>query len=329
MNSGVIPNGRGDERRPLISFVLLAYNQERFLRRSIEGAFLQDYSPLEIILSDDSSSDRSFEIMREMTEAYSGPHTVILNRNDRNLGIGAHLNRVMELARGELVVVAAGDDISLPQRTSTLYHAWCASGGKAFSLFSDAFLIDEEDRRIGILHGETGPGIADSPESALRKGGVGVSGCTHMFSRETYDRFGPIDPCVMAEDMAIPFRSLILGEICYVDEQLVMYRVHSANVSFRTTVRPALERRTRDAFNHMAVLGSWLRDVNVASSGRMIDPQRADRLRSEIIMKLVSADFERQFYQSSFPSGFMLASRFMTRCFSWMMKVVEKRMRSS
>lgn len=42
----------------LISFVLIAYNQERFIREAVEGAFSQTYSPLEIILSDDASSDR-------------------------------------------------------------------------------------------------------------------------------------------------------------------------------------------------------------------------------------------------------------------------------
>jgi glycosyltransferase involved in cell wall biosynthesis len=42
----------------------------------VEGAFSQTYSPLEIILSDDCSSDRTFEIMEEMAREYQGPHLV-------------------------------------------------------------------------------------------------------------------------------------------------------------------------------------------------------------------------------------------------------------
>jgi glycosyltransferase involved in cell wall biosynthesis len=43
--------------RPLISFMLFAYNQEHYIRRAVEAAMAQTYSPLEIILSDDASSD--------------------------------------------------------------------------------------------------------------------------------------------------------------------------------------------------------------------------------------------------------------------------------
>ena len=52
--------------RPLVTFALFAYNQEQYIREAIEGAFAQTYQPLEIILSDDCSTDRTFEIMREM-----------------------------------------------------------------------------------------------------------------------------------------------------------------------------------------------------------------------------------------------------------------------
>lgn len=51
--------------KPLISYVVTAYNIERFVREAVECAFAQTYSPLEIVLSDDCSSDRTFEIMKK------------------------------------------------------------------------------------------------------------------------------------------------------------------------------------------------------------------------------------------------------------------------
>jgi len=48
--------------KPLITFALFAYNQERFIREAVQGAFSQTYSPLEIIMSDDCSKDRTFDI---------------------------------------------------------------------------------------------------------------------------------------------------------------------------------------------------------------------------------------------------------------------------
>ena len=89
---------RTDDERPLVTFALCAYNQERFIREAIEGAFAQTYEPLEIILSDDCSSDRTFEIMQEMAAAYAGAARIKLNRNASNLGIAGHVNRLIELS---------------------------------------------------------------------------------------------------------------------------------------------------------------------------------------------------------------------------------------
>jgi len=107
--------------RPLLTFLVAAYNQEQYIREAVEGAFRQTYSPLEIIISDDCSTDRTFAIASEMAAAYRGPHKILLNRNPTNLGISAHANRIMELTHGELVVASAGDDVSLPERTEVIY----------------------------------------------------------------------------------------------------------------------------------------------------------------------------------------------------------------
>src|SRR5207248_10197804 len=102
---------------PLITFAVASFNQKDYIREAIESAFAQSYSPLDIIISDDCSKDETFAIAQSMAAAYKGPHSVRLNRNPSTLGIGAHTNRLMELCRGELIVVAAGDDVSLPNRT--------------------------------------------------------------------------------------------------------------------------------------------------------------------------------------------------------------------
>ncbi len=96
------------EPDPLITFAIFAYNQEKYIRDAIEGAFAQDYSPLEIIISDDCSTDHTFEIIQQMVDEYSGPNVVRLNRNTDNLGLIAHVNKVFELANGDWIVAAAG-----------------------------------------------------------------------------------------------------------------------------------------------------------------------------------------------------------------------------
>jgi len=118
IDSETLPEGTAD--RPLVTFALFAYNQEKYIREAVEGAFSQTYEPLEIILSDDCSSDRTYEIMQEMAEGYRGSHRVRLRRSEVNRGLGIHIRYVVEIARGYLIVVAAGDDVSLPHRTISL-----------------------------------------------------------------------------------------------------------------------------------------------------------------------------------------------------------------
>src|SRR3954464_9261148 len=111
-------------QKPLLTFFVAAFNQEAFVRHAVESALAQTYSPLEVILSDDCSSDRTFEIMQKIAAEYHGPHQVIMNRNPVRQSLGGHLNRIVAIARGELIVGAAGDDISLLDRTVAIYEAW-------------------------------------------------------------------------------------------------------------------------------------------------------------------------------------------------------------
>ena len=110
----------GTAERPLVTFALFAYNQEKFILEAVEGAFSQTYSPLEIILSDDCSSDQPYQIMHEMAARYEGPHSVIVRRSLVNRGLGLHFDDVCQTAKGQMLVVAAGDDISHSYRTSSL-----------------------------------------------------------------------------------------------------------------------------------------------------------------------------------------------------------------
>ena len=223
--------------KPLISFVLGCYNQEPFVREAVEGALLQTYSPLEIIISDDCSSDRTFEVVQKTVAEYKGPHPVRLNRNDTNLGIGGNVNRALELCHGELVVIAAGDDVSLPMRTEVVYQAWEQSGRQATSICSCYTTIsgDGAEQGIGGLRGDP-----DDPRMFRSLSGdlfeflstrrPTACGCSHALSPVLISYFGPLKSDL--EDLVFSFRSLAIGQLFYINQPLVKYRRHGRNVSF-------------------------------------------------------------------------------------------------
>jgi glycosyltransferase involved in cell wall biosynthesis len=253
--------------KPLLTFALAALNQERFIREAVEAAFAQTYSPLEIILSDDCSEDRTFELMCEMAKAYRGPHRIILNRNPVRRSIGGHINRIMEVSQGELILAAAGDDVSLPQRAQATYEAWESSGRKATSIHSKIFQIDEDGNSINeVFKTECAEGARlveqkVPPMEYVRTLEPLIFGCAHAFSRKLYNVFGNLPDEVIHEDNALGFRSVLAGQLLFIKEPLVKYRIHGNNVYIRTQKRrtdlKSLERqedRVRRAYRYREIM---------------------------------------------------------------------------
>lgn len=223
--------------QPLVSFVLIAYNQEKFIREAINGALSQTYEPMELVLSDDCSSDRTFEIMKEMAAAYTGPHRIVLNRNAKNLGIGTHFQQAVALSGGRWIVAAAGDDISIPERVAkcmeivmTHGELGCISG--RFHGFSGQFK-DEKKRAqiqdvVKVIRGTDTSWLGYS-----RRGKIpGMPGCSAMWNRKLFELFSSIPLGVVAEDVVLRCRALISGlGVGFTSAGLVYYRAHDENCS--------------------------------------------------------------------------------------------------
>lgn len=244
---------------PLVTLCLLAYKQERFIREAVRSALAQTYEPLEIILTDDCSPDGTFELMRQEAEAYRGPHAVVINRNDTNLGLATSLNKAAELATGSLLVIQAGDDISLPDRTTKLVRA-AQEPTPVDMVCSNVAMIDEAGNLLDKQWQNpivTPLTVAD----AVAKGSISALGCACAYSRVLWSKYGPIDPRVLQEDGVLPFRALLGRGIRVVDEHLVKYRVHGNNLFIGTRTSGAgfqsREVKRRWALNWLGIAQDW------------------------------------------------------------------------
>lgn len=210
--------------KPLVTFALFAFNQERFIREALQGAFAQTYEPLEIILSDDCSSDRTFEIMQEEAEKYVGPHTIRLNRNERNLGIIGHVNRMFELSDGVIIITAAGDDISYPFRTERIVNKF--KEDNPLLVHSEAHEINLD----GIKTGRPQPDVNLFKKTSIEKAAFASAlylGATAGWSKELYSIFGPLKYNNAWEDLTLGFRAIIENRFASIREPLIKYRFGS------------------------------------------------------------------------------------------------------
>ncbi len=262
--------------KPLITLALGTYNQERFVSEAVKASLVQTYSPLEIIISDDCSRDRTFQIIQNDIQDYSGPHRLRINRNHHNLGVAGHLNRVVEMSSGQLIVLASGDDISLPDRVEQTYRCWVAIGKKALAIFTQARVIDDTGRTHGLVLGRVDTEML-SVEWMLQNYPI-VHGYGLAFSRRLFDVFGPLPQDVLQEDTIIPIRAALLGPLAYVETPLVLYRRHQENLWKMPgidvlNVKQFLTFLNRHAKSRIAVCRCWLQDLETA---RGISPNRQE-----------------------------------------------------
>lgn len=217
-----------ESKNPLISYVVTAYNIENFIEESVKCAFAQTYSPLEIVLSDDCSTDKTFEIMQRMAAEYEGPHKIVLNRNEENLGITRHMNKAyLELATGEIIVAAHGDDISAPERTQKSWNflsshpdfTACSFNINAINENSD-FLKEHSTIINNLITYEFNT-----------KSTANIPAPSRAFYKRVMERFGPLNDDCPTEDELISFRSLLLGKNAFLPDIMVKYRKHTGSNS--------------------------------------------------------------------------------------------------
>lgn len=207
---------------PRITLLVFAFNQSALVEAAVRSCLAQDSEPLEIVLSDDASTDGTFAVLQRLAAAYVGPHHVRVRRNAVNLGVGAHYNAAVADCGGQLIVTAAGDDVSLPHRVRTLVAAWDDSGQRADLLASHLIDMDVQGNDVGVLRVDN-LAAWRSPDEWMHKR-PRVVGASHAFTRRLFDRFGPIRADLPYEDQVMALRASCMGGGITLDEPLVRYR---------------------------------------------------------------------------------------------------------
>lgn len=158
----------------MISVIVQCYQAEAFLREALDSVFAQDDWPLEVLVVDDGSSDRSCAIARAEPRArlLTGPH----------LGLAGARNRGIEAARGTFVAFLDADDRWTPDKLRVQLALLDRTGGGAavghMRRFVDSTCV--RPANYGMAQLETAV-AAPIPGSLLVR-------------RDVLHRIGPFDP---------------------------------------------------------------------------------------------------------------------------------------
>lgn len=197
---------------PLVSVVIPVFNGERFLREAVQSVLDQGYSPAEVIVVDDGSTDGTADVARSLP----GPVRYL---HQHNQGPAAARNRGIEHAQGELIAFADADDL------------WPA--GKLelqLPLLRDAkidiVLGRVQQVRLSEMDGETQSEEFAEPAFSVNLGSA-------VIRKSVFARVGLFDETMRySEDVDWFMRAREAGaSIVTIDAVTLLYRQHEQNMT--------------------------------------------------------------------------------------------------
>jgi glycosyltransferase involved in cell wall biosynthesis len=280
-------------RQSRISVALCTYNGEHFLPQQLSSIQQQTRLPDELVLSDDGSTDRTIEIVREF--AASVPFPVRITQNSNTLGSTKNFAQAIGLCSGDLIALSDQDDIWYPMRLARSAQEF-DTYPQAGLVFSDADLIDEHDQllgqtiwqRLGFV-GKRKRDVLSGQFVVLAKHRF-VTGATVMFRADLRDRFLPISSGWIHDEW-ITLVIAALSELRPIDQPLIRYRLHGAQqVGFQNKLEQRAQGKTH-AEKHWARVAESVKDLQQMCdflSAMPVDQGRAVRLAYQQHLQFLS-----------------------------------------
>jgi glycosyltransferase involved in cell wall biosynthesis len=131
---------------PPVCICVPTYNAQRTIAATLHSILGQSYANLSVLVVDNCSTDDTLALVL----GFNDPR-ITVHRNPSNLGGEGNFNRCIELAGGKYMAIYHADDIYEPGMVATQV-AFLESHPQAGAVFTEALLIDESDRIIGVIH---------------------------------------------------------------------------------------------------------------------------------------------------------------------------------
>jgi tetratricopeptide (TPR) repeat protein len=222
--------------RPLVSLTIGTFNNERHVEAAVTSALAQTYRPLEIIITDDASTDATAGIIKACLACYHGPHRPRLIRHPRNLGSRGRGNWVdsYRRTRGRFIVQFSGDDVMYPDMIEQMVKVWLAQ--RATLVTVNARCIDGNSVPLGRTMRDPDAAPNTGLDALVRDGandccfGAGM-GCDREL-HETFPFTVNSPPGHLGtHDIMLPFHAGLLGGCSAIAQPLMDYRIHGQQFS--------------------------------------------------------------------------------------------------
>lgn len=244
---------------PPVSVIVPAYNAEAHLAEALESVLAQSYRPMDVIVVDDGSTDRTAEIVKRFSE--------VRYVSQQNSGPSAARNRGIALAQADYVAFLDADDVWEPEKLSEQMSV-VQEHGNAGLVFADMRHFEECQETQPSMFSKYGlnreffgdrPLVKDAVAKLVRANFIPTSSV--LANKQVVLKAGGFDAQLRkAEDWDLWLRMALLAPVGYSPKVLVKKRVHAINVShdaegMNVAAVEVLEKFARDHRAEIATLG--------------------------------------------------------------------------
>ena len=228
------------EIEPLVSVVVIAYNQEKYISEALEGILCQKTEfPFEIVIGEDCSTDRTREIVLEYQKKYSGRIRVLVSERNLYKENSSNLKRTILATRGMLIAFCEGDDYWIDEKKLQKQVEIFRKHEKVNAVYTGGYHYYQNTGKwkscpICGLKGEVSVGeslckfLTDAIYQQHRT-------CSSMFRRELFEKRHKEDAFDNARlflgDRQLWLYSALIGNLYYINELTSVYRRHSDSIS--------------------------------------------------------------------------------------------------
>ncbi|MFS0661273.1 glycosyltransferase [Niallia alba] len=217
----------------LVSIILPTFNTGNYIINMLDSIKTQEYSPIELVIIDDYSTDDTFNNIKHWKEINESDKLIIkLIRNEINIGLTASVNRGYEQCNGKYIFLSDHDDIWCPDKVKKQV-LYLESNSERVICFHDREIIDSDNNTLcKSEYRYMGYKKTYVSEDDLIKKSFRYSANTLCFKniKEGQEIF-PIPDDIVEHDYYLAISFSLFGKVGVLNDVLVKYRIHENNLS--------------------------------------------------------------------------------------------------
>ncbi len=134
------------KNKPKVSIVVITYNQESYLRHTLESIIAQNVNfDYEVLVGEDHSPDNTADIVREFAEKY--PDKIIPYIREQNMGMSPNFVDLILRTQGEYIAVIEGDDYWIDNNMLQKHVDFLDANRDYVACFAKCIIVDENEIR--------------------------------------------------------------------------------------------------------------------------------------------------------------------------------------